>query len=75
MDINFVLKSLPLQLNFWQDVDNEKQAEKYYFGSGDFGTSPTRTESPQADSSFPKNSRFSFEDSVPGSPLSYTSEV
>ncbi|KAL3514876.1 hypothetical protein ACH5RR_027593 [Cinchona calisaya] len=53
-----------------KDSNHEKHAEKYFFGSSDFGGSPTRTESPQADTSFQKNSPFSFEDSVPGSPLS-----
>ncbi|XP_027092541.2 uncharacterized protein [Coffea arabica] len=53
-----------------KDSSHEKPAEKYFFGSSDFGGSPSRTESPQADSSFQKNSPFGFEDSVPGTPLS-----
>ncbi|CAI9115234.1 OLC1v1016081C1 [Oldenlandia corymbosa var. corymbosa] len=55
-----------------KDTDhNKKQTEDYFFGSSDFGASPTRTESPQADNSFQRNTtRIGFEDSVPGSPVS-----
>ncbi|CAI9755801.1 unnamed protein product [Fraxinus pennsylvanica] len=47
-----------------KDSDHGKHEEKYFFGSSDFGASPARTDSPQ------KNSPFTFENSVPGSPLS-----
>ncbi|KAL2538077.1 Calcium-binding EF hand family protein [Forsythia ovata] len=47
-----------------KDSDHGKHEEKYFFGSSDFGASPERTDSPQ------KNSPFTFENSVPGSPLS-----
>ncbi|KAL8514353.1 hypothetical protein ACS0TY_013462 [Phlomoides rotata] len=47
-----------------------KHDEKYFFGSNDFGASPDKSGSPQANSAFQKNSFFSFEDSVPGSPIS-----
>lgn len=55
-----------------QDSDHEKHGEKYFFESSDFGGSPVRTGSPQASSHsmFPKKSSFTFEDSVPNSPLS-----
>ncbi|CAA3025131.1 epidermal growth factor receptor substrate 15-like 1 [Olea europaea subsp. europaea] len=47
-----------------KDSDHGKHEEKYFFGSSDFGASPERTDAPQ------KNSPFTFENSVPGSPLS-----
>ncbi|CAI9786499.1 unnamed protein product [Fraxinus pennsylvanica] len=47
-----------------KDSDHGKHEEKYFFGSSDFGASPERTDSPQ------KNSPFTFENSVPESPLS-----
>lgn len=50
--------------------DHVKHDEKYFFGSNDFSASPDKNGSPQADSSFQKNNFFTFEDSVPGSPLS-----
>ncbi|KAK3038817.1 hypothetical protein RJ639_028539 [Escallonia herrerae] len=53
-----------------KDSDYERQGEKYFFESSDFGGSPGRTESPQGNSIFQKKSPFSFEDSVPSSPLS-----
>ncbi|KAI3459948.1 hypothetical protein Pfo_016611 [Paulownia fortunei] len=53
-----------------KDSDHGKHEEKYFFGSNDFGASPERTDSPQADSAFQKDSPFIFEDSVPGTPLS-----
>lgn len=53
-----------------QDSDPEKHGEKYFFESSDFGGSPVGTGSPQADGVFQKKSPFSFEDSVPSSPLS-----
>nr|GLL37143.1 epidermal growth factor receptor substrate 15 isoform X1 [Ipomoea trifida] len=53
-----------------KDSNNDKHGENYFFGSNDFGGSPVRTGSPAAESRFQKNSPFTFEDSVPGSPLS-----
>ncbi|KAK3010620.1 hypothetical protein RJ639_012323 [Escallonia herrerae] len=53
-----------------KDSDYERQGEKYFFESSDFGGSPGRTASPQANSIFHQKSPFSFEDSVPSSPLS-----
>ncbi|KAM3304416.1 actin cytoskeleton-regulatory complex protein PAN1 [Capsicum chacoense] len=53
-----------------KESDHVKHGEKHFFASTDFGASPTRTESPGAESRYQKNSPFTFEDSVPGSPLS-----
>ncbi|KAG5613615.1 hypothetical protein H5410_024896 [Solanum commersonii] len=53
-----------------KESDHVKHGEKHFFDSTDFGASPTRTESPGAESRYQKNSPFTFEDSVPGSPLS-----
>ncbi|KAJ4963191.1 hypothetical protein NE237_023130 [Protea cynaroides] len=50
-----------------KDLDNESHREDSFF-SGGFGLNPIRTESPQADSLFQRNSTF-FADSVPSSPL------
>ncbi|KAL3505505.1 hypothetical protein ACH5RR_035346 [Cinchona calisaya] len=52
-----------------KNSNHENHAEKYFFGSSDFGGSPTMSQ-PQADGAFQKNSPFRFEDSVPGTPLS-----
>ncbi|KAI3465457.1 hypothetical protein Pfo_022120 [Paulownia fortunei] len=52
------------------DSGHGKHEEKYFFGSNDFGASPERSGSPHSDSAFQKNSPFTFEDSVPGTPLS-----
>ncbi|VFQ85561.1 unnamed protein product [Cuscuta campestris] len=49
-----------------KDSDHDNHGENYFFGSGGFGESPLRSESPAVG----KNSLFTFEDSVPGSPLS-----
>lgn len=51
----------------WQDSDSDKHRE--FFGTGDFGVKPIRTESPSSESIFQKKSPF-FEDSVAGSPVS-----
>ncbi|KAM7518083.1 hypothetical protein LguiB_017045 [Lonicera macranthoides] len=58
-----------------KDSDHEKQREKDFFGSGDFGMSPTRSESFQVDGIFEKksDSAFHFEDSFPASPNSRAS--
>ncbi|KAK4390046.1 EH domain-containing protein 2 [Sesamum angolense] len=55
-----------------KDPDHGKHEEKYFFGSNDFGASSERSFSPHADSAFQKNSPFTFEDSVPGTPQSRT---
>ncbi|KAL0313885.1 UNVERIFIED_CONTAM: hypothetical protein Sangu_2232900, partial [Sesamum angustifolium] len=54
------------------DPDHGKHDEKHFFGSNDFGASSERSFSPHADSAFQKNSPFTFEDSVPGTPHSRT---
>ncbi|KAJ7966981.1 Calcium-binding ef-hand-containing protein [Quillaja saponaria] len=51
-----------------KNSDSEKQRD--FFGSDNFGLSPVRTASPHADSIFQTKSPFTFEDSVPGTPLS-----
>ncbi|XP_009618644.1 uncharacterized protein [Nicotiana tomentosiformis] len=53
-----------------KESDHVKHGEKHFFDSTDFGASPIRTESPGAEGRYQKNSPFTFEDSVPGSPLS-----
>ncbi|KAJ8540878.1 hypothetical protein K7X08_001694 [Anisodus acutangulus] len=53
-----------------KESDHVKHEEKHFFDSTDFGASPIRTESPGAESRYQKNSPFTFEDSIPGSPLS-----
>ncbi|KAL0313887.1 UNVERIFIED_CONTAM: EH domain-containing protein 2 [Sesamum angustifolium] len=55
-----------------KDPDHGKHDEKHFFGSNDFGASSERSFSPHADSAFQKNSPFTFEDSVPGTPHSRT---
>ncbi|KAL0352519.1 UNVERIFIED_CONTAM: EH domain-containing protein 2 [Sesamum calycinum] len=59
-------------INMFMDPDHGKHDEKYFFGSNDFGASSERSFSPHADSAFQKNSPFTFEDSVPGTPHSRT---
>lgn len=49
----------------WQDSDKPRD----FFGSSDFDVH-TRTESPNAGSFYDKKSPFTFEDSVPSTPLS-----
>ncbi|XVF63516.1 hypothetical protein PTKIN_Ptkin09bG0092800 [Pterospermum kingtungense] len=51
-----------------KDLDSEKHRE--FFGSSDFGAQSTRTESPSGESFYDKKSPFTFEDSVPSTPLS-----
>ncbi|XP_021601726.1 epidermal growth factor receptor substrate 15 isoform X2 [Manihot esculenta] len=50
-----------------KDSDSDKHRD--FFGTGDFGVKPIRTESPSSESIFQKKSPF-FEDSVAGSPVS-----
>ncbi|XWS14358.1 hypothetical protein CRYUN_Cryun35bG0002500 [Craigia yunnanensis] len=51
-----------------KDLDSQKHTD--FFGSSDFGVHPTRTESQSAESFYDKKSPFTFEDSVPSTPLS-----
>lgn len=53
-----------------KESGHDKHGEGYFFGTNEFDGSPGRTDSPQAGGSFQKNSAFSFEDSVPSTPLS-----
>ncbi|KAK9164903.1 hypothetical protein Scep_000094 [Stephania cephalantha] len=48
---------------------DHRNRESSFFGSGELGLNPIRTDSPQADSLFNRKSPFSFGDSVPGTPL------
>ncbi|KAG7975649.1 hypothetical protein I3843_06G109800 [Carya illinoinensis] len=50
-------------------TDLERNGDNYFFGSGEFGLNPIRTDSPQAGGFFQKKSAFSFDDSVPSTPL------
>lgn len=52
-----------------KDFDSDKHRENDIFGSGNLGINPIRTESPH-DDPFQRKSPFSFEDSVPSTPLS-----
>lgn len=64
-----------------KETDQERNGDDYFFGSGNFGLNPIRTgppqfgldpirtDSPQAGGFFPKKSAFSFDDSVPSTPL------
>ncbi|KAK7815432.1 eh domain-containing protein 2 [Quercus suber] len=54
--------------NHTKDSDTEKH--KDIFGSNDFGVSPVRTGFSHTESTFQTKSPFSFEDSVPGTPMS-----
>ena len=53
-------------------MNHERDTENYFFGD-EFDLKPIRTESSQASGSFPKKSTFTFDDSVPGTPLYSTS--
>ncbi|KAI4350197.1 hypothetical protein L6164_004672 [Bauhinia variegata] len=52
-----------------KDTDHDRAGDNYFFGSGELGLNPIRTGSPQASDLFQKSSRFSFDDSVPSTPL------
>ncbi|KAE8008895.1 hypothetical protein FH972_005365 [Carpinus fangiana] len=64
-----------------KETEQERNGDNYFFGGGDFGLNPIRTgapnfgldpfrtESPQAGGFFQKKSAFSFDDSVPSTPL------
>ncbi|XP_062081529.1 uncharacterized protein LOC133787405 [Humulus lupulus] len=50
--------------------DHERNGDNFFFGDGDFGLNPIRTGSSPKTSAFSQNSRpFSFDDSVPSTPL------
>ncbi|KAL0366496.1 UNVERIFIED_CONTAM: hypothetical protein Sradi_3539700 [Sesamum radiatum] len=53
-----------------KDPDHGKHEEKYFFSSNNFGANPEKTDSPRADNTLQKNGPFTFEDSVPGTPIS-----
>ncbi|KAI4297877.1 hypothetical protein L6164_037738 [Bauhinia variegata] len=52
-----------------KDTDRDRAGDNYFFGSGELGLNPIRTGSPQAGDLFQKGSRFTFDDSVPSTPL------
>lgn len=52
----------------FQDLESEKHRD--FFGSDSFSVNPVRMGSPSAESTFQRKSPFSFDDSVPGTPLS-----
>ncbi|XP_057958707.1 uncharacterized protein LOC131151482 [Malania oleifera] len=52
-----------------KDTDQERLSENSFFGYGDLGLNPLRTNSPRMDDMFQKKGPFSFVDSVPGTPL------
>ncbi|KAF1868776.1 hypothetical protein Lal_00036214 [Lupinus albus] len=47
----------------------DRGGDNYFFDSGELGLNPIKTGSPQAGDLFPKSSGFSFDDSVPSTPL------
>ncbi|XP_030486173.2 uncharacterized protein LOC115702864 [Cannabis sativa] len=50
--------------------DHERNGDNFFFGDGDFGLNPIRTGSSPKANAFSQNSRpFSFDDSVPSTPL------
>ncbi|XP_015971900.1 uncharacterized protein LOC107495307 [Arachis duranensis] len=52
-----------------QGRDVEGVGDDYFFGSGDLGFGTIKTGSEQGGDPFPKSGAFSFDDSVPNSPL------
>ncbi|KAJ1415631.1 EH domain [Sesbania bispinosa] len=52
-----------------EERDLDRAGDDYFFGSGELGLNPIKTASPQAGDFFPKSSGFSFDDSVPSTPL------
>jgi hypothetical protein len=52
-----------------QERDLDGAGDNYFFSSGDLGLNPIKTASPQAGDPFQKTSGFSFDDSVPSTPL------
>ncbi|CAL5190902.1 unnamed protein product [Lathyrus oleraceus] len=51
------------------EKDLDGAGDNYFFGSGDLGLNPIKTASAQAGGPFQKTSGFSFDDSVPSTPL------
>ncbi|KAF3434871.1 hypothetical protein FNV43_RR21958 [Rhamnella rubrinervis] len=57
-------------VNTMKDADHERNNDNYYFGSGEFGLNPIKTGSSSQAGSIAQGSRpFSFDDSVPSTPL------
>jgi len=52
-----------------QERELDGAGDNYFFSSGDLGLNPIKTSSPQAADLFLKTSGFSFDDSVPSTPL------
>ncbi|KAJ7962446.1 Calcium-binding EF hand-like protein [Quillaja saponaria] len=52
-----------------KETDHDRNGDSYFFGSGELGLNPIRTGSPHAGDFVPKRSGFSFDDSVPSTPL------
>ncbi|MED6121829.1 hypothetical protein PIB30_033752 [Stylosanthes scabra] len=52
-----------------QERDGEGVVDDYFFGSGDLGFGTIKTGSEQGGDPFPKSGAFSFDDSVPSTPL------
>ncbi|WJX65149.1 hypothetical protein P8452_49841 [Trifolium repens] len=52
-----------------EERDLDGAGDNYFFSSGDLGLNPIKTASPQAGDPFQKTSGFSFDDSVPSTPL------
>ncbi|KAK9286711.1 hypothetical protein L1049_015114 [Liquidambar formosana] len=56
-------------ISIGKEMDHESHRENFFYGSGELGLNPIRTESPQGDSIFQRRSPFTFADSVPSTPL------
>ncbi|XP_004491645.1 uncharacterized protein [Cicer arietinum] len=52
-----------------EERDLDGAGDNYFFSSGDLGLNPIKTASPQAGDLFQKTGGFSFDDSVPSTPL------
>ncbi|KAF7810725.1 epidermal growth factor receptor substrate 15-like 1 isoform X1 [Senna tora] len=52
-----------------KDTDLDRAGESYFFHSEDLGLNPIKTGSPQAGDLYQKGNRFTFDDSVPSTPL------
>lgn len=52
-----------------EERDLDRAGDNYFFSSGELGLNPIKTASPQAGDRFQKSSGFSFDDSVPSTPL------
>lgn len=60
---------IPFGHLFLQERDLGSAGDNYFFGSGELGLNPIKTASPRAGDFFQKSSGFSFDDSVPSTPL------